>query len=118
MGSPLPELVVDGFDSDQIWEELQLQNIPLLKAYFGKHVGSMAKEFDRNGKSFNLLPDEEAQERKKKKRKKKKKSKSEQQEKQEEQNDEAEVIPLLSSMPLFFFLLCVVPFPNLPLCSP
>jgi len=31
VGSPLPELLVDGFDTEQIWEEIQLQNKPIFK---------------------------------------------------------------------------------------
>lgn len=38
--SPLTELVTEGFDHEQIWQELELQNIPTLK-FFTKKVQEM-----------------------------------------------------------------------------
>lgn len=35
---PLPELYIEGFDAEQIWEELRLRSVPLLS-----HVGSATK---------------------------------------------------------------------------
>lgn len=64
---PLPELVVDGFSPDQIWEELQLQNVPLLQ-----HLEESTKELAHH-KRLHLLQDD--QEKKKKKKKAKKGSK-------------------------------------------
>ena len=37
---PLPELYTDGFDNEQIWEEIQLMNEPVLE-YMGKLLKEM-----------------------------------------------------------------------------
>eukprot|EP00741_Cyanophora_paradoxa_P012260 tig00020604_g11847.t1 len=49
---PLPELLVDGFDVEQIWEEIQLQNAPVLQ-YAEKRVGGLLKSIDE----ISLIPE-------------------------------------------------------------
>jgi hypothetical protein len=43
--SPLDELLVDGFDKEQIWEMIQLQNKPMLK-YLEKNVDVLLENPD------------------------------------------------------------------------
>ena len=52
---PLSELYVEGFDADQIWEQLQLVNEPML-AYLSKQVDKLSK------KGFDKLPKQNANE--------------------------------------------------------
>lgn len=39
---PLAELLVEGFAPDQVWEELQLRNQPLLR-YYNKHIAKLLR---------------------------------------------------------------------------
>ena len=52
--SPLKELAVEGFDYEQIWEELQLQNIPAIK-----FLDRKMKELEKQNVDFNLSDLEE-----------------------------------------------------------
>uniref|UniRef100_A0A1A8CBS4 U3 small nucleolar ribonucleoprotein protein MPP10 n=1 Tax=Nothobranchius kadleci TaxID=1051664 RepID=A0A1A8CBS4_NOTKA len=52
-GSPLAQLIVDNFDEEQIWQELELQNEAVL-TYFTKSIeGALSDE------ALTLLPEEE-----------------------------------------------------------
>uniref|UniRef100_A0A2K6F749 Uncharacterized protein n=1 Tax=Propithecus coquereli TaxID=379532 RepID=A0A2K6F749_PROCO len=55
-GSPLRKLVIDNFDDEQIWQQLELQNEPILQ-YFQNAVSETIKEED-----ISLLPESEEQE--------------------------------------------------------
>lgn len=52
--SPFPELLVEGFDIEQIWEQLQLQNTPMIK-YLSKNV----EKFIGKGDMSELVIDSE-----------------------------------------------------------
>lgn len=52
-GSPLDELVVENFDEEQIWQELELQNCAVLK-HFKKAIGTVLSD-----NTLTLLVDEE-----------------------------------------------------------
>jgi U3 small nucleolar RNA-associated protein MPP10 len=52
--SPLSELAVEGFDYEQIWEELQLQNVPALK-----WLDRKMKELEQEELDFNVSDVEE-----------------------------------------------------------
>uniref|UniRef100_A0A1A8FMD2 U3 small nucleolar ribonucleoprotein protein MPP10 n=1 Tax=Nothobranchius korthausae TaxID=1143690 RepID=A0A1A8FMD2_9TELE len=55
-GSPLAQLIVDNFDEEQIWQELELQNEAVL-TYFTKSIeGALSDE------GLTLLPEEEVEE--------------------------------------------------------
>ncbi|XP_044518382.1 U3 small nucleolar ribonucleoprotein protein MPP10 [Gracilinanus agilis] len=53
LGSPLKELVIEDFDDEQIWQQLELQNEPVLQ-YFKKAVNGSIKD-----KKLCLLPESE-----------------------------------------------------------
>ncbi|XP_027708036.1 U3 small nucleolar ribonucleoprotein protein MPP10 isoform X1 [Vombatus ursinus] len=53
LGSPLKELVIENFDDEQIWQQLELQNEPVLQ-YFKKAVNGNVKD-----KELSLLPESE-----------------------------------------------------------
>ncbi|XP_072472744.1 U3 small nucleolar ribonucleoprotein protein MPP10 [Notamacropus eugenii] len=53
LGSPLEELVIENFDDEQIWQQLELQNKPVLQ-YFKKAVIANVKD-----KELRLLPESE-----------------------------------------------------------
>ncbi|XP_053437946.1 U3 small nucleolar ribonucleoprotein protein MPP10 [Nycticebus coucang] len=55
-GSPLQKLMIDNFDDEQIWQQLELQNEPILQ-YFQNAVSETIKDED-----ISLLPESEAQE--------------------------------------------------------
>ncbi|KAL2791142.1 U3 small nucleolar ribonucleoprotein MPP10, partial [Daubentonia madagascariensis] len=55
-GSLLQKLVVDNFDDEQIWQQLELQNEPILQ-YFQNAVSETIKDED-----ISLLPESEEQE--------------------------------------------------------
>lgn len=55
-GSPLKKLVIDNFDDEQIWQQLELQNEPILQ-YFQSTVSKTVKDED-----ISLLPENEEQE--------------------------------------------------------
>ncbi|XP_008685791.1 U3 small nucleolar ribonucleoprotein protein MPP10 [Ursus maritimus] len=55
-GSPLKKLVIDNFDDEQIWQQLELQNEPILQ-YFQNAVSKTIKDED-----ISLLPENEEQE--------------------------------------------------------
>lgn len=55
-GSPLKKLVIDNFDDEQIWQQLELQNEPILQ-YFQDAVSKTIKDED-----ISLLPENEEQE--------------------------------------------------------
>lgn len=55
-GSPLQKLVINNFDDEQIWQQLELQNGPVLQ-YFEKAVNEALKDED-----ISLLPEAEEQE--------------------------------------------------------
>ncbi|XP_064426092.1 U3 small nucleolar ribonucleoprotein protein MPP10 [Mirounga angustirostris] len=55
-GSPLKKLVIDNFDDEQIWQQLELQNEPILQ-YFQDAVSKTIKD-----KDISLLPEIEEQE--------------------------------------------------------
>ncbi|KAM5291280.1 U3 small nucleolar ribonucleoprotein MPP10 [Glossophaga mutica] len=55
-GSPLQKLVIDKFDDEQIWQQLELQNGPALQ-YFENAVSEALNEED-----ISLLPESEEQE--------------------------------------------------------
>ncbi|XP_016055766.1 PREDICTED: U3 small nucleolar ribonucleoprotein protein MPP10 [Miniopterus natalensis] len=55
-GSPLQKLVINNFDDEQIWQQLELQNEPVLQ-YFEKAVNEAVKDED-----ISLLPEAEEQE--------------------------------------------------------
>lgn len=50
-GSPLQKLVIDNFDDEQIWQQLELQNEPILQ-YFQNAVSKTIKDED-----ISLLPE-------------------------------------------------------------
>uniref|UniRef100_A0A6B2KZR8 U3 small nucleolar ribonucleoprotein protein MPP10 n=1 Tax=Arcella intermedia TaxID=1963864 RepID=A0A6B2KZR8_9EUKA len=50
VGESLPELLVDGFDNDQIWEEMELRNGPLLKL-----LNSQVQNILRSDVDFSAL---------------------------------------------------------------
>lgn len=52
--SALNELFIDGFDEEQIWQMIQLQNEPLIK-YLDKQVDSLLKLPE---KEMKIVPDE------------------------------------------------------------
>ncbi|KAI9208522.1 U3 small nucleolar ribonucleoprotein complex, subunit Mpp10 [Polychytrium aggregatum] len=43
--SPLDELMIDGFDSEQVWEQIQLQNVPMT-AYLSEKVQTIIENGD------------------------------------------------------------------------
>ncbi|XP_074090357.1 U3 small nucleolar ribonucleoprotein MPP10 [Macrotis lagotis] len=51
LGSPLKQLVIENFDDEQIWQQLELQNEPVLQ-YFKKTVNENIKD-----KELRLLPE-------------------------------------------------------------
>ncbi|XP_001373719.1 U3 small nucleolar ribonucleoprotein protein MPP10 [Monodelphis domestica] len=53
LGSPLKELVIEDFDDEQIWQQLELQNEPVLQ-YFKKAVNGSIKD-----EKLCLLPESE-----------------------------------------------------------
>ncbi|XP_074151070.1 U3 small nucleolar ribonucleoprotein MPP10 [Sminthopsis crassicaudata] len=53
LGSPLKELVIENFDDEQIWQQLELQNEPVLQ-YFKNAVNGNVKD-----KELCLLPESE-----------------------------------------------------------
>ncbi|KAM8957837.1 U3 small nucleolar ribonucleoprotein MPP10 isoform 1-T1 [Lycaon pictus] len=55
-GSPLQKLVIDNFDDEQIWQQLELQNEPILQ-YFQNAVSKTIKDED-----ISLLPEIEERE--------------------------------------------------------
>ncbi|XP_045416599.1 U3 small nucleolar ribonucleoprotein protein MPP10 [Lemur catta] len=55
-GSPLQKLMIDNFDDEQIWQQLELQNEPILQ-YFQNAVSEAIKD-----KDISLLPESEEQE--------------------------------------------------------
>uniref|UniRef100_A0A8C3YPY9 M-phase phosphoprotein 10 n=1 Tax=Catagonus wagneri TaxID=51154 RepID=A0A8C3YPY9_9CETA len=55
-GSPLQRLMIHNFDDEQIWQQLELQNEPVLQ-YFQKAVSETIKDED-----ITLLPENEEQE--------------------------------------------------------
>ncbi|XP_008056820.1 U3 small nucleolar ribonucleoprotein protein MPP10 [Carlito syrichta] len=55
-GSPLQKLVIDNFDDEQIWQQLELQNEPILR-YFQNAVSETIKAED-----ISLFPESEEQE--------------------------------------------------------
>ncbi|XP_036734664.1 U3 small nucleolar ribonucleoprotein protein MPP10 [Manis pentadactyla] len=55
-GSPLQKLVINRFDDEQIWQQLELQNEPVLQ-YFQNAVSETIKD-----KDISLLPESEEQE--------------------------------------------------------
>ncbi|XP_066510225.1 U3 small nucleolar ribonucleoprotein protein MPP10-like [Hoplias malabaricus] len=55
-GSPLEQLVVENFDEEQIWQELELQNYSVLE-HFQEAVGQVVKD-----DTFSLLLDQEEEE--------------------------------------------------------
>ncbi|XP_008566769.1 PREDICTED: U3 small nucleolar ribonucleoprotein protein MPP10 [Galeopterus variegatus] len=55
-GSPLQKLMIDNFDDEQIWQQLELQNEPVLQ-YFQNAVSETIKD-----KDISLLPESEEQE--------------------------------------------------------
>lgn len=50
---PLPELYVDGLDNDQIWEQIELVNKPVIKGLTGV-VGRLSSQIESG--QFHLLP--------------------------------------------------------------
>ncbi|XP_020640393.3 U3 small nucleolar ribonucleoprotein MPP10 [Pogona vitticeps] len=57
-GSPLKELVVEGFDEEQIWQQLELQN----DAVLGDFQRAIARNVEEEGQDLCLLPEEEEEE--------------------------------------------------------
>ncbi|XP_007948092.1 U3 small nucleolar ribonucleoprotein protein MPP10 [Orycteropus afer afer] len=55
-GSPLKQLVINNFDDEQIWQQLELQNEPILR-YFQNALSKTIKDED-----ISLLPEMEEQE--------------------------------------------------------
>lgn len=55
-GSPLQKLMIDSFDDEQIWQQLELQNEPVLQ-FFENVVSETVKDGD-----LSLLPENEEQE--------------------------------------------------------
>ncbi|XP_014937435.3 U3 small nucleolar ribonucleoprotein protein MPP10 [Acinonyx jubatus] len=55
-GSPLKKLVIENFDDEQIWQQLELQNEPILQ-YFQDTVSKTIKDED-----ISLFPENEEQE--------------------------------------------------------
>ncbi|XP_040349772.1 U3 small nucleolar ribonucleoprotein MPP10 isoform X2 [Herpailurus yagouaroundi] len=55
-GSPLKKLVIENFDDEQIWQQLELQNEPILQ-YFQDAVSKTIKDED-----ISLFPENEEQE--------------------------------------------------------
>ncbi|XP_068954514.1 U3 small nucleolar ribonucleoprotein protein MPP10 [Petaurus breviceps papuanus] len=53
LGSPLKELMIENFDDEQIWQQLELQNEPVLQ-YFKKAVNANVQD-----KKLRLLPKSE-----------------------------------------------------------
>ncbi|KAF4036602.1 Mpp10 protein [Phytophthora infestans] len=70
--APLEELYVDGFDADQVWEQLRLLNGPLVT-----EMTQRIRTFDKNPDNILLFPSE-------------KQEKSEEEEEQEELEEERE----------------------------
>lgn len=54
---PLPELYVDGLDNDQIWEQIELVNKPVIKGLTGT-VGRLSSQIESG--QFRLLPQSDA----------------------------------------------------------
>ncbi|ELK16866.1 U3 small nucleolar ribonucleoprotein MPP10 [Pteropus alecto] len=55
-GSPLRKLVIDNFDDEQIWQQLEMQNEPVLR-FFENAVGDTIEDGD-----ISLLPENEERE--------------------------------------------------------
>jgi U3 small nucleolar RNA-associated protein MPP10 len=49
--TPLDQLYVDGFDADQIWEQLRLQNVPLLE-----ELSKRIRSFQKKPEQIRLFP--------------------------------------------------------------
>ncbi|KAI8817048.1 U3 small nucleolar ribonucleoprotein complex, subunit Mpp10 [Fimicolochytrium jonesii] len=49
--SPLQELLVEGFDAEQVWEQLQLQNAPMGE-YLGRKVEQVGVEWGKKGEEM------------------------------------------------------------------
>ncbi|EEY64072.1 uncharacterized protein PITG_02592 [Phytophthora infestans T30-4] len=60
--APLEELYVDGFDADQVWEQLRLLNGPLVT-----EMTQRIRTFDKNPDNILLFPSEKQEEKEQKK---------------------------------------------------
>jgi hypothetical protein len=50
-GGPLKELVLEGFDSEQVWEQLALHHTPVLR-HLRRQALNLAKASDKGTQSF------------------------------------------------------------------